>query len=104
MQFIVIAKDAEDENALGRRQVARDAHIAYSDIAAKIGGQIIGAAMLDGDNEMRGSVMIVDFASIEKLHEWLDHEPYITENVWKDIDIIPCKVEPSFNHMVIKKP
>lgn len=102
MQFIVMAKDAEDEEALNRRMAARDSHLAYGEIAAKTGEQIIAAAMLDGNDNMRGSLMIVDFPSIEDLQKWLDTEAYVTGNVWQNIDIIPCKVAPTFSHLVKK--
>lgn len=102
-QFIILAKDGEDEGALERRMAARESHINYSDMAVKIGEQIMGAALLDQNEQMRGSMMIVEFESIEKVQEWLDHEPYITGDVWQHIDIIPCKVGPSFDHLIKKK-
>jgi len=102
MQFIVMAKDGEDEEALNRRAAARDSHLAYSEIAAKSGEQLIAAAMLDGNDNMRGSLLIVDFPSVEELKEWLDKEAYVTGNVWQNIDIIPCKIAPTFQHLVKK--
>lgn len=102
MQFIILAKDDTDAEALNRRLAARAAHISYSDEAVKRGEQIIGAALLNEKDEMRGSLMIVDFPSIEDLKKWLDTEAYITGNVWKDIDIIPCRVGPSFAHCLLK--
>lgn len=102
MQFVIIAKDGTDADALKRRLAARDAHVAYSDQAVPRGEQIMAAALLDENEEMRGSLMIVDFEDIKALHKWLDKEAYITGNVWKDIDIIQCKVGPSFAHLVKK--
>lgn len=102
MQFIVMAKDGEDEEALNRRLAARDSHLAYGEIAAKTGEQIIAAAMLDGKENMRGSLMIVDFENVEELQKWLDKEAYVTGNVWQTIDIIPCKIAPAFTHLVKK--
>lgn len=102
MQFLVIAKDGSDEGAKDRRTAARTNHIKYSDFAVQAGEQIVAAALLDQDDNMRGSAMIVEFEDIDKLKEWLKHEPYMTGNVWKDVDIIPCKIGPSFSH-VLKK-
>lgn len=102
MQYIVMAKDANDDDALKRRMAARDAHIAYGEKAAKTGEQIIAAAMLDGEDNMRGSLLIVDFPTIEDLKQWLDNEAYVTGNVWQNIDIIPCKIAPAFGHLVKK--
>lgn len=103
MQFIIIAQDGNDEQALERRMAARESHMAYSEVAAKTGEQIVAAAMLNQDENMVGSVMIVDFDSIEKVNEWLDTEAYITGDVWQDVQIIPCKVAPAFAHLVKKK-
>lgn len=102
MQYLIIAKDGNDDEASERRTAARTDHIKYSDFAVQTGEQIIGAALLDKDENMRGSAMIVEFKTIEKLHEWLEHEPYMTGNVWKDIDIIPVKVGPSFENCLKK--
>jgi len=103
LQYIVIAKDGTDDEALNRRTAAREDHVKYSDQAVRDGEQIIGAALLDGDNNMRGSVMIVDFEDEHALKKWLDQEAYVKGNVWKDIDVIPCRVGPSFAHCLLKK-
>lgn len=103
MQFLVIAKDGSDEEAANRRVASRTSHIQYSDFAVQTGEQVIAAALLDKDNNMRGSAMIVEFENVEKLQEWLQYEPYMTGNVWKDIDIIPCKIAPSFAHVLKTK-
>lgn len=102
MQFIIMAKDGDDPEALERRLAAREEHIAYGDKAAKSGEQIIAAALLDGEEKMRGSLLIVDFENIEELQKWLDQEAYVVGNVWQDIDIIPCKIGSSFQHLVKK--
>ncbi len=96
MQFVLIGFDGEDEQALGRRMAVRDQHIALSDEAVKRGEQIMGAAILSDDGAMKGSVMIVDFPTREDLDQWLESEPYVTGGVWKDIQIYPCKIGPSF--------
>ncbi len=102
MQFVVIARDATDEDALQRRMAAREAHIALSEEALGRGEQILGAAMFDDDGRMCGSVMVVDFPSREAVDEWLKVEPYVTGNVWGDIEVIPCNIGPSFQHVLVK--
>ena len=42
------------------------------------------------------------FENIEELNKWLDTEAYITGNVWENIDIIPCKLAPAFEHLAKK--
>ena len=103
MQFVIIAQDGQDEGALNRRLAARDSHVAYSDIAAKSGEQIMAAATLDNDGKMNGSVMVVEFDSIDDVNKWLDTESYVVEGVWQHIQVIPCKVAPSFDHLIKKK-
>jgi len=103
MQFLVIAKDGSDDEAPERRIAARSDHIKYSDFAVESGEQIVAATLLDQNDNMRGSAMIVEFENVEKLQEWLKHEPYMTGNVWKDVDVIPCKIGPSFSHVIKKK-
>ncbi len=103
MQYVIIAKDAEDSEALNRRLAARADHVSYSDEAVKRGEQIIGAALLDREGDMRGSVMIVDFENEAALKDWLDNEAYVRGQVWKDIDILPCRIGPSFNHCLLKR-
>lgn len=99
MEFLVLGYDGEDDDALDRRLSVRDRHIALSDEAVERGEQVIGAAMLNDDGNMKGSAMIVDFPSRAELDEWLKTEPYVTADVWQKIEVIPCKIGPSFQHV-----
>lgn len=96
MQFLVIGHDGTDGDALDRRMAARPAHVALGDRMRASGQMICGAAILDDDGKMIGSVLICEFESRADLDKWLENEPYVTGDVWKTIDIQPCKVGPSF--------
>lgn len=96
MQFIIIGLDDTDDEAQARRAAARDAHLAICEDGVKKGEHLMGAAMLNDNEQMCGSVMIVDFPDRAALEDWLKTEPYVTGKVWNKIDIIPCKVGPSF--------
>jgi uncharacterized protein YciI len=96
MQFIVIARDHPDSEALKRRLKARTSHIALGDELKEKGQAIFGVALLNDQGEMNGSMYVVDFPQIEDLEAWLKKEPYVTEEVWDELEIIPCKVGPSF--------
>ena len=37
--------------------------------------------------------------NIKEVKEWLDKEAYVTGGVWKNVQIIPCKVGPSFQNI-----
>ena len=58
---------------------------------------LYGAALLDDEGNMIGSIMVVDYPSREILEkEWLDSEPYVTGGVWQNIEIKPCRVPDVF--------
>ena len=94
MQFIIIARDYKD--GLKRRQQVRGEHIKYGDKLVLDGKALYGVALLDDKGDMRGSVYIMDFPSREELDKYLENEPYVTGRVWDKIEVIPCKVGPSF--------
>ena len=96
MQFVIIARDHQDAEALSRRLNEREAHIELSNQAIKNGEQLYGVAILNNEDKMCGSVMIVNFSTELELKNWLSKEPYITGKVWDNIEILPCKVGPSF--------
>lgn len=100
MQFVIIARDYKDEEALSRRLAARSAHIELSNKAIAKGEQLFGVAMFNEKNEMCGSVMVVNLPSRKQVDEWLKNEPYITGKVWEHFEVIPCKVGPSFEALV----
>lgn len=100
MQFVIIAKDYTDKESLSRRLAARNAHIELSNKAIAKGEQLFGVAMFNEKNEMCGSVMVVNLPSREHVNTWLQNEPYITGKVWEHVEIIPCKIGPSFEAMV----
>ena len=63
----------------------------------KEGKHLFAAAILDENQNMIGSVMIVDYPSKEALTaQWLDSEPYIVGNVWQEIEIKSCRVPDFF--------
>lgn len=96
MQYIVIAYDGTDEKALKRRLAAREEHLKSIEKRMKTKEHLYGAALLDDDGKMIGSIMIVDYPSREELDNWLKVEPYVLENVWQDIEIKPVKIPDIF--------
>lgn len=96
MQFLVRAFDGTDEAAPKRRLDAREEHLKATDEMAKAGNTLCAAAMLDEEDKMIGSVLIVDFSSRAELDQWLKVEPYMVQNVWQKVEITPCKLGPMF--------
>lgn len=92
MQFLVLAYDGKDEQALERRMAARQAHIDGIQTMIEEGSFIHGGAILNDQGEMIGSTLYLEFESPEKLDEWLATDPYVTGNVWQHIEIKPIRL------------
>jgi len=97
MQFIIVAYDGKDDEALNRRMSVREQHLENVKIRKKAGEHLYGAALIDDNEKMIGSIMVVEYPSLDALHEnWLKTEPYVVGDVWREIDIKPCKVPEIF--------
>ncbi len=83
MQFVITAYDGKD--MLEKRMEVRPRHL---ENMGKIDGKVVCAGgMLDEEGKMKGSVMIMEFASREILDEYLRNEPYIVEGVWEKVTV-----------------
>ncbi len=91
-QYIVIAHDGTDEDALSRRMTVRPSHFVRAKQLKASGNFITGGAILNEQGLMMGSMMVVQFNSEQELKEWMDTEPYITGKVWEKIEVKPFKV------------
>ena len=92
MQFIVIGRDGSDEGAMARRLAARDNHLALAQKMKETGELLYAAALMDDDERMVGSALIMEMEDRAALDAWLEVEPYITGDVWRAFEITPCKV------------
>ncbi len=91
-QYVIIAYDGKDEEAPERRQQTRPLHIAGAKKLKERNEFITGGAILDDAGQMKGSVMIVQFETEDAFREWYAGEPYITQGVWKSIEVKPFRV------------
>lgn len=100
MQFVIIGLDGTDNEAQARRQAVRQNHIKMGDKVLESGNLWYGAALLNGDGSMKGSMYVVSFLSEKELQEWLDKEPYVVGGVWKDLTIHKSNTRDpwQFNH------
>lgn len=96
MQYIVMAYDGNDEKAMDRRLAVREEHLKSVEKRFKAGEHLYGAAMLNDDGKMIGSMMVVEYPSREELDMWLKDEPYVVGDVWRKIEIKTCKVASLF--------
>ena len=95
MQFIVTGYDGKDAGAPARRMAVREEHLKGARQMYLEKKALYLAALVDEEEKMIGSVMIMDFPSEEALRdEWLSKEPYVTGGVWVDVKVEACKVPP----------
>ncbi len=93
MQFLVIGRDGTDKKALERRMKARKKHLELGDKMEALGNRWYGCVMLDDNAKMIGSMAVMDFPSEKELKAWLKKEPYVTEKVWKKVEVFKCGVK-----------
>ena len=91
-QFIILADDYKDENALSRRMAVREDHLARMKEEKDKGNFVIGGARLDDDGKMRGSMLIVNLENEFAVQQWLKVDPYVVGKVWDNIEVRPFKV------------
>ncbi|MCO6005301.1 YciI family protein [Actinoallomurus purpureus] len=96
MQFLLVAYDGTDDQAIERRLRARAKHVALGDEMVASGQMLYGTAILDDHGKMIGSMVVLDFPAREDLDAWLAVEPYMVGDVWKKVEVRPCRVGPSF--------
>ncbi len=91
-QYVIIAQDGTDDNALDRRLGVRSKHLEGAKQLKEQNNFVMGGAMLNAEGKMCGSVMIVQFETKEEFDHWYANEPYIVGGVWKTIEVKPFKV------------
>lgn len=96
MQFMLLGYDGTDEGAMARRLAVREKHLRLgAELFAK-GQMLYGAAILDDNGKMIGSMLVLDFPSREELDAWLRVEPYVTADVWRMTEVRPIRIGTSF--------
>jgi uncharacterized protein len=91
MQFLVVAKDGTDEGALQRRKRTRPTHLGSIQPLVDRGNVLVGGAILNEAGDMIGSMLLVEFADRADLDAWLDADPYVTEGVWREVEVTPFR-------------
>jgi uncharacterized protein YciI len=63
---------------------------------------LYAAALLSDDEQQKmvGSMLVMDWPSRADLDAWLKEEPYIKGDVWRKVEINPCKLAPGFAGLV----
>ena len=94
MNYLVIARD--HANVLERRMEHREAHLSGV-TKLKEEGKVLYAVAIKEEGNMVGSVMVFDFDTKEEFETWKTNEPYITGNVWNEIEVKECAVPGLFS-------
>jgi len=91
MQFLVVAKDGTDEGALERRKRTRPTHLESIQPLVDHGNVLVGGAILNDTGDMIGSLLLVEFPDRADLDAWLAADPYVTDGVWREIEVTPFR-------------
>lgn len=102
MNFIINAYDGTDKDALDRRMAVRPDHLDNMRRLMAEGRVLCAGGKLDEAGKMIGSFLIMDFDSREALDKYFETEPYVTGNVWQDIQVEICNAVIVDNVMVGK--
>lgn len=97
MQWLIIARDGQDEDAPRRRLAARPAHLDHAASLQAEGHLLIGGALTDDDGSMIGTAAVAQFETRAELDAWLATDPYVTGDVWRDIEVHPYRVAPHYD-------
>ncbi|RKP24208.1 hypothetical protein SYNPS1DRAFT_7570, partial [Syncephalis pseudoplumigaleata] len=89
-QYLVIAEDFTDDDALSRRLQVRQAHLDRANTMKQQGTMLFGGALLTADEQtMNGSVIVFEANDEDEVRRWIAEDPYVVNGVWNDIDIRP---------------
>jgi uncharacterized protein len=91
MQFLVVARDGTDDEAIERRRRVRPTHLESIAPLVEDGHVLVGGAILNDADEMIGSMLLVDFPDRAALDAWIEADPYVTGGVWREIEVSPYR-------------
>ncbi|CAM3633590.1 YciI family protein [Rahnella bruchi] len=95
MLYVIYSEDVSD--SLEKRAAARPAHIERLKKLQEQGRVLIGGPTPAIDSEdpgsagMTGSVLIVEFETLEDAKVWADADPYVAGGVYKAVTVKPFK-------------
>jgi uncharacterized protein len=91
MQFLVVARDGTDDDALERRQRTRPTHLASIAPLVEGGNILVGGAILNEAGDMVGSMLLVEFPDRSGVDAWIEADPYVTDGVWGEVEVTPFR-------------
>lgn len=100
MQFLITAYDIP--NGLERRLAVRQEHFENMNKVKEKGKVVSAGGILDEEGKMKGSFLILEFASREMVDEYIANEPYVKHGVWESVKVEVCNVVTLNNELVGK--
>ena len=91
-QYLLLANDYKDADALNRRMNVREKHLARVRVEKAEGRFIIGGAKLNEQGKMHGSMLVIIADNEEAARAWVNADPYSINKVWETVEILPFKV------------
>lgn len=82
MPFALICRDKP--GALDIRKANRDAHLAYVEATGVVS---LAGPLLDGAEEMAGSLIVLDVADRDAAQAWADADPYARAGLFAQVEI-----------------
>jgi uncharacterized protein YciI len=95
MLYVIYSEDVSD--SLEKRTLARTAHIERLKKLQEQGRVLIGGPTPAIDSEdpgaagMTGSLLVVEFETLEAAKVWADADPYVAAGVYKSVTVKPFK-------------
>ena len=96
MWYAIISEDVED--SLARRAGSREAHLARVSALADEGRVLIAGPHPAIDSEdpgsagFTGSLVVIEFPSLEAAQSWADTDPYVEAGVYAKVTVKPFKL------------
>ncbi|QEC66270.1 hypothetical protein FRZ67_02710 [Panacibacter ginsenosidivorans] len=91
-QFLILADDYKDPDALSRRMSVRKDHLMRMRIEKAAGRFIVGGAKLNEQGNMHGSMLVVQLENEDAVKNWINEDPYIQGKVWEHVEILPFRI------------
>lgn len=95
MWYAIISEDVED--SLSLRSKAREAHLARLQALVSENRVLIAGPHPAIDSEdpgsagFTGSLVVIDFPSLEEARAWADDDPYVAVGVYAKVTVKPFK-------------
>lgn len=91
MLFVVIAKDGTDAGAQARRGEARASHLETARALQAAGRLVTGGALLDAEQNMIGSMLVLDVANEAEARRLVEEDVYTRTGVWQSYEVWPYR-------------